>query len=144
MFARLIVDIANSNVDKLFTYAVPEELDVRPGHRVLVPFGRGNKPIEGFVIELADDALTDRTLKSVIKTLEPYTALNEDQLGLAKWICRAYDCTLCEALRLMLPAQLRGSRVKEKTVRTILLSPGLEVSTARASLLKKDGTPRSP
>lgn len=144
MFARLIVDIANSNVDKLFTYAIPEELDVKPGHRVLVPFGRGNKPIEGFVIELSETADTEYSIKSIIKTLEPYTALNDDQIELAKWIERAYDCTLCDALRLMLPAQLRGSRIKEKTVRTVLLAPGIDAEKARASLLKKDGTPRSP
>ena len=55
MFARVIVDIANSNVDRLFTYRIPEELDVREGHRVLVPFGRGNKPVEAFVIELCGE-----------------------------------------------------------------------------------------
>lgn len=144
MFARLIVDIANSNVDKLFTYAIPEELDVKPGHRVLVPFGRGNKPIEGFVIELSETKETDHSIKTIIRTLEPYTALNPDQLELAKWIERAYDCTLCDALRLMLPAQLRGSRVKEKTIRTIMTASGIDLSEARRSLLKKDGTSRSP
>ena len=143
MFARLIVDIANSNVDRLFTYSIPEELDVRPGHRVLVPFGRGNRPTEGFVIELADEAPEGVAVKSVIRTLEPYTALLPDQLELAKWIARAYDCTLCDALRLMLPAQLRGSRVKEKTVRTVALPEGIDTEAVRRSLMKKDGAPRS-
>lgn len=143
MFAKVIVDIANSNVDRLFTYRIPEELDVQNGHRVLVPFGRGNKPIEGFVIETADEADTSFELKDIIRTLEPYTALLPDQLELARWIARAYDCTLCDALRLMLPAQMRGHRVSEKIVRTVTIPEGLDVEAARASLLKKDGTPRA-
>ena len=143
MFARLIVDIANSNVDRLFTYSVPEELEVRKGHRVLVPFGRGNRPTEGFVIELADHAEGDFEVKSILRTLEPYTALLPDQIELARWISRAYHCTLCDALRLMLPAQLRGSRVKEKTVRTVKLAPGIDPVKARSSFLNKNGTAKS-
>ncbi|MBR3486729.1 MAG: primosomal protein N' [Clostridia bacterium] len=144
MFAKIIVDIANSNVDRLFTYSIPNELDVRPGHRVLVPFGRGNKPTEGFVIEVCPEYETDFPVKPLIRTMEPYTCLLEDQLELAKWIQKAYHCTLCDALRLMIPAQLRGSRVKEKTVRTVRIAEGLDAEAFRASLLKKDGCPRSP
>jgi primosomal protein N' (replication factor Y) len=140
----MIVDIANANVDRLFTYSIPEELDVRAGHRVLVPFGRSNKPTEAFVIETCEEYDTGFPVKSVIRTMEPYTALLPDQIELAKWIAKAYHCTLCDALRLMLPAQLRGSRVKEKTVRTVLLAEGVDAEAVRASLLKKDGTARSP
>ena len=144
MFARLIVDIANSNVDRLFTYAVPYGLTVLVGHRVLVPFGRGNRSTEGFVIELCNECDADFEIKSIIKTCEPYTVLLEEQIELAKWLKRAYHCTLCDALRLMIPAQMRGQRIKEKTVRTIKLAEGIDVERARGSLLKKDGTPRSP
>lgn len=143
MFARVIVDIANSNVDTLFTYRIPEELDVRKGHRVLVPFGRGNKPIEGFVTDIANEAEGSFEIKDIVRTLEPYTALLPDQLELAKWIARAYDCTLCDALRLMLPAEMRGKRIAEKTVRTVAIPDGIDKTAARASLLKKDGTPRA-
>ncbi|MBQ1893633.1 MAG: primosomal protein N' [Clostridia bacterium] len=144
MFAKLIVDIANSNVDRLFTYSVPEELDVRTGHRVLVPFGRSNKPTEAFVIELCEEYEADFSVKSVIRMMEPYPALLPEQIELAEWIARAYHCTLCDALRLMLPAQLRGSRVKEKTVRTVSIAPGADCGQIKAGMLKKDGTPRSP
>ena len=144
MFAKLIVDIANSNVDRLFTYSVPEELDVRIGHRVLVPFGRGNKPTEGFVTELCEEYDTGFPVKGIIRTMEPYPALLPEQVELAKWIARAYHCTLCDALRLMLPAQLRGSRVKEKTVRTVMLAQDIDREKVRAEMLKKDGRPRSP
>lgn len=126
MFARVIVDISNANVNRLFTYAVPEEISLCEGQRVIVPFGRGNRPIEGFVLELVDEPGTERELKSIVRTIEPYSALLPDQLKLADWMCKAYHCTTADALRVMIPAALRGSKVKEKkcalcTLRTILI-----------------------
>lgn len=143
MFARIIVDISNSNVDRLFTYSVPDDIVLSPGQRVLVPFGRGNKPTEGFVIELTEESLTTHTVKPILRRLEPYTALLPDQLRLAEWIRRAYHCTMADSLRVMIPALLRGSRVHEKKIRTLCIAPSLDRPAFRASLLKKDGTPKA-
>lgn len=145
MYARVIIDIAHSNVDRLFTYEIPEEMDVRPGHRVLVPFGAGNKPIEGFVLDVTDTFDDEGfRLKRVLKTLEPYTALTQEQIRLAYWIKESYHCLLVDALRLMIPAQLRGGRVKEKRMNTVCVAPGIDEKKAAASLMKKDGTSRAP
>ncbi len=38
-YANVIVDISASEVDRLFSYAVPEGLSLLPGHQVSVPFG---------------------------------------------------------------------------------------------------------
>ncbi|HPY85780.1 MAG TPA: hypothetical protein PLS20_12230, partial [Ruminococcus flavefaciens] len=40
--AEVAVSGTAYSFDMLFSYAVPEWLDVREGCRVLVPFGRGN------------------------------------------------------------------------------------------------------
>ena len=52
MIAEVIVGISHENLDKIFHYIVPKELEskVKIGLRVLVPFGRGNKKIEGYII----------------------------------------------------------------------------------------------
>lgn len=144
MFARVIVDISNANVNRLFTYAVPEEISLCEGQRVIVPFGRGNRPIEGFVLELVDEPGTERELKSIVRTIEPYPALLPDQLKLADWMCKAYHCTTADALRVMIPAALRSSKVKEKKVRTLHIADNIDIEAVRASMLKKDGTPRAP
>ena len=144
MFARVIVDISNANVNRLFTYAVPEEISLCEGQRVIVPFGRGNRPIEGFVLELVDEPGTERELKSIVRTIEPYSALLPDQLKLADWMCKAYHCTTADALRVMIPAALRSSKVKEKKVRTLHIADNIDIEAVRASMLKKDGTPRAP
>lgn len=144
LFARVIVDITNANVDRLFTYSVPEDMNVIPGHRVLVPFGKGNRKIEGFVVSISDTPETTVELKEIIKTMEPYTVLLEEQLQLAEWICVAYHCTRAEALRGMLPAVLRNPSVKEKTVRTVRIAEGLDISAAAESMKRKDGSIKSP
>ena len=46
MFAQVIVDIAHSQVDKIFEYSCPDNL--KAGSRVKVPFG--GREIDGFVI----------------------------------------------------------------------------------------------
>ena len=110
MYARVIIDIAHANVDRLFTYEIPEGLAVQAGHRVLVPFGAGNRKTEGFVLALSTETDVDRlALKPVLRTMEPYPALTEEQIALAHWIAEAYHCLLVDALRLLIPAQMRGA-----------------------------------
>ena len=38
MYAKVMVDVAHSNVDRLFTYEVPNDLAVTAGQRVLIPW----------------------------------------------------------------------------------------------------------
>ena len=51
MFAQVIVDIAHSEVDKIFEYSFSDEQITR-GSRVVVPFG--TKIIEGIVIDVKE------------------------------------------------------------------------------------------
>lgn len=147
MYAQVIVDIAHSNVDRLFTYLIPDDLEVAPGHRVLVPFGAGNKQLEGFVLRVSQappPAREHTSYKSIIKTLEPYTVLLDDQIQLALWLRKSYHCLIVDALRLMIPAELRGGRVREKKIRLVSLAQGLDAEAALASLQKKNGESRAP
>ena len=54
MYAQVIVDIAVEEVDRVFTYRVPQGMTVGPGYRVSVPFGPRMK--EGYVLKLTQDA----------------------------------------------------------------------------------------
>ena len=145
MYARVIIDIAHANVDRLFTYSVPEEVPVQAGQRVIVPFGAGNRKTEGFVLELAANTEVDPiAIKPILRTMELYPALTGEQIQLAYWIAGAYHCLLVDALRLLIPAQMRGGRVKEKTVRTVCLQEGLDVEQAKAALRTKAGVSRAP
>ena len=114
MYAEIIVDIASEQVDRVFTYAVPDTLSLQPGMRVKVPFGPREK--EGFVIRLKETADYDeKKIKPILAALEDYPALLPPLMELAWEIRGKAHCPLCEALRLMLPAEMRGGRIKVKT-----------------------------
>ena len=109
------MEIAAENVSRLFTYAVPDGIALVPGTRVLVPFGP--RRVEGYALRLRDDpgGVPPEKLKTIIRPLENYPALLPELVDLAYWLTEKTHCLPVEALRLMLPAQMRGGRVKEKT-----------------------------
>lgn len=119
MIAKVIVDVAHSEVDKVFDYIATDEIML--GGRVVVPFGK--REIEGFVVGLSDstDLPTDK-LKKVIRPLDDFTALTEETLKLAEFIRDRYHVPFALALRQFIPSELRGGRVREKTVLTVTLN----------------------
>ncbi len=52
MIAGVAVSAASFSMDKPFSYRVPRGVTVKPGVRVNVPFGRGNRPTEGVVLQV--------------------------------------------------------------------------------------------
>ena len=133
MYAEVIVDIAHTAVDRRFTYRIPEELPVSVGHHVLVPFGQGGHTKEGFVVALKETADYPE-IKDIRRIVERYPVLLPEQIALAEWMRESYHCLFVDALRLMIPAQLRGMRVTEKKVRTVKIPEGLDVNSALESL----------
>ena len=112
MLARVIVDIQNSEVDKVFDYEIPIHLPVRLGDRVLVPFG--NKKIEGYVVSLTEetDVPLDK-LKQVIAILDQNPIIKPEMLSLMEYMTEKYHLRKIDVLRLCIPSQLRGGRVKK-------------------------------
>lgn len=149
---EVIVDIAHANVDRLYSYRVPEGMLLSPGSHVLVPFGNGNRQREGFVIRVmeqeettvSDETQSSVTLKPLLRVIEPYPILTPEQIDLAYWMQKSYFCLLVDALRQMIPAQMRGGKVKEKIEKTIQLAHPEDADAQLLSLLDKSGKPRAP
>jgi len=120
MIAEVIVDISNSQVDKIFDYFCDDSLKV--GCRVVVPFGK--REIEGYVIGIkATSTCEDSKLKWVIKPLDRQPILTEESLSLLSFLKKRYNLRTVDVLRLFLPSDLRGGRVKELIKKTVYLSP---------------------
>lgn len=121
MTAQVAVEAAVYQIDRPFTYLVPDGMSLSPGMRVSVPFGRGNRTSEGIVLTLGDEsglsAQERSRLKSVIKTLDVEPLLDERGLRLAAFLRERYFCTFYDAVRAMLPAGLwvRASEVLSLT-----------------------------
>ena len=103
--ARIALSGVPYSADKLYSYLVPPELAdaCRAGVRVSVPFGRGNRRTEGFVLETLCEA-ADKPLKPVFTVLDEQPLLDASLLRLAKWMKARYFCTVYDALKTILPA----------------------------------------
>ncbi len=125
-YASVIVDVLNQDVDRIFTYQIPDTLTVCAGFRVLVPFGRqGN--IEGIVISLTDETdVPPEKIKSIYSCLDGQQVVNEEQIRLAAWIKKQYHTTMADALRLFIPSEVRGGKVKTKYIQMVKLSASVE------------------
>lgn len=119
MIAKVIVDVAHSEVDRVFDYISID--GVNEGDRVLVPFGR--QTIEGFVVGFSSASdLPYEKLKAIVKKLDDFSALSEETLRLAEFLRDTYHVPFALALRQFIPSELRGGKVKEKTVLIVTLS----------------------
>ena len=87
-YAKVIVRSNTFHTDNLFTYKIPEFLknQIYVGHRVLVPFGKGNKPTEAFVFKISDTLEEDMKLKEVVDVLD------EEPIFKNRYLCTYIDC----------------------------------------------------
>ena len=146
MYAQVIIDIAHAKVDHVFSYQVPEDMEIAPGDRVLVPFGKGNTPKEGYIIDISEEtAYRAGKIKTILKKEDTFSAFLPEQIELAKWMAVSYHCFMVDALRLMIPAQLRGPRVKELAARgkRRKKGPGTGGNTSTDQPSGKDCCPRA-
>lgn len=145
MYAKVIVDIANTAVDKTFDYRVPENLDLKSGQRVFVPFGNTKK--EGIILELLDSTeIPLNKLKSIISAIDDNVIITADQLKLAGYVREKYHSSLAFALRQMYPSKLRGQRISEKKAKMVTLKKlsNIELIELKESCMDKTGAVKYP
>ena len=102
MLAEIAISTAVYAMDKPYSYLVPEGMELRPGMRVSVPFGRGNRMVEGMVLTLSPG--TGEGLKTVAQALDSTPILSESMLRLAAFLRERYFCTFYDAIRTIFPA----------------------------------------
>ena len=104
MIGKIAVSAATFAIDKPYSYAIPENVTLTPGQRVMVPFGRGNRRCEGVVLSVEEGE--SRGLKVIEQVLDEKSLLMPSMLRLAAFLRERYFCTFYEAVRVMLPAGL--------------------------------------
>ncbi len=104
MIAKIAVSAATFAIDKPFSYRIPADMELQPGIRVQVPFGRGNRRTEGVVLSV--ESGNEEGLKTVDARLDDAPLLSETMLRLAAFMRERYFCSFYDAVRAMLPAGL--------------------------------------
>lgn len=107
-YAGVIIDISAEAIDRPFYYRIPESLRERmkPGLRVLVPFGTGNVKRRAYVVDLTDRVDLDETkVKDLIGIDEKAQAVDGKLIELATYMAEKYGSTLNQALMTALPVK---------------------------------------
>ena len=111
MFADIIVDLSVEALDRTFQYIIPKqwEGEVFAGCCVKIPFGRGNRLIRGYVMNITDQAAWPIERMKEISEIEKKELPVESKLiQLAAWIR-------------ILDEELYGmERVKQRIIETII------------------------
>jgi primosomal protein N' (replication factor Y) len=105
-YAEVIIETAHTDIDKVFHYKIPNNLtDLCIGMRVKVPFGRGDKKIEAYVIGFSDNTdIDDSRIKYIFEICDKYPIFTMETIELAKWMKDKYYCTLTECLQCIMPS----------------------------------------
>lgn len=140
MIAEVIVDVLNSEVDRIFDYEVPESFSVLRGDRILVPFG--NRQIEGFVMNLKDktDCPPDK-LKKIVKRFEDNPVILPELMDLIYYMRDFYHLRFVDIIRLVVPSQIRSGKVKELIEKWYYLADEEKVIKYISSLSKNAKNP---
>lgn len=118
MFADVIIDIRQEKLDKIFQYRIPEELEAKlqPGMEVIVPFGKGNREIKGYVTGICETCDYDLSkVKNITAISESGVEIEAKLIALAAWMRENYGGTMIQALKTVLPIkQKENARVKKR------------------------------
>lgn len=122
MYADIIVDISHEKVDRPFQYLVPPKLQdkLEEGMCVQIPFGRGNKLVKGYVIELTKECKFDPLkIKEIHSIAQDHMGVESRMIRLAAWIRKNYGSTMIQALKTVLPARKTVGQLKSRTIERI-------------------------
>lgn len=140
MIAEVIVDIAHSEVDKVFDYDCGG-LNVSVGSRVIVPFGK--MKIEGVVIALKQTSeFRANGIKKIIRLLDSSPAITKECIELLSFMRAKYHLTKASILRLFLPTEMRKGKVREKLVTFVRVNTDLDFEAALSSIPQRSKSER--
>lgn len=137
MYADIIVDISQEQLDKTFQYRIPPELEneVQIGVMVQIPFGRGNRLLTGYVIGIGS---TPKIPAEKIKDIDSVSQSGIQAVGrmiqLAAWLKKQYGSTMNQALKTVLPVK---EKVRQKEKKTVHLAVSKEKAAEYLALYEK-------
>ena len=112
LVAQIIVDVPLMQTDRPYSYLVPESMQgqITIGMRIHVPFGKGNRLLQGFVIGFGEQENVRKLpdLKSIAELLDYEPVLNQDQLDLADQMRHTVFSYKISILKSMLPGLLNS------------------------------------
>ena len=113
MLAQVAVSRNVRDFRDILTYRVPQKLAqlAQPGNSVMVPLGKGNQQVHGYIVALLDeDSTQGESYKEILEMVEVQNFLLPEQVELAVWISEYYLCSCYYVLEYMLPKYVRSKK----------------------------------
>ena len=106
-YADIIVDISAPNLDKSFTYEIPDELgELSIGTPVMIPFGAGNKQKKGYVCGIRSTRPEGNfKLKKIEGIVKNSLTIEDEFMALAYKMKTNYGGMLKDSLRTVIPVK---------------------------------------
>ncbi|GAB1475706.1 hypothetical protein MASR2M70_05380 [Bacillota bacterium] len=112
-YVNLIIDNNSNSTDRLYTYGSTVE-DLKPGDKVRVTFGRGNKEYEAYVHSL--EAGPDPKIKKYKQIIEkdPDISLPKDAIEISSFMKQRFFCRHIDGIKCFIPAGAAPKRKARK------------------------------
>ncbi len=143
LYANIIVDISHEKLDKSFQYIIPAGMEdkIHAGVLVNIPFGKGNKVITGYVIEVTNKPEFDVSkMKSIIEVAPKSVPIEAKLIGLASYIKKNYGSTMNQALKTVIPVKIQTKQIEKRKIS--LKISGDELSEYRTKFEKRNAVAR--
>ncbi|MDR1012924.1 MAG: primosomal protein N', partial [Lactobacillales bacterium] len=117
MYAHVIVDVPVFQTNRPYTYLIPQEFEevLVVGMRVSVPFGRGNRLLQGFVVDILSElpeVNSVHKIKEIQTLLDVAPVLNQELLQLADYMTQITFAFKIDCMQTMLPSVMRAGYTK--------------------------------
>ena len=131
MVAQVVVDVSNSEVDKIFDYLIPSEMQVEKGMRVAVNFA--GRDTEGYVVGIKDTTDYDMAkMKSISRILDDEVLIIPELFSLLDFMRQKYHLRYVDVLRLFVPSVLRSGKTKPLFESSVIMGDIDYTPTTRA------------
>lgn len=116
--AQVLVDVPTMQTNRPYSYQIPVawQSQVTPGMRVVVPFGRGKRRVQGFVLKLDETTNYDGDLKAIDAVVDLAPVLNHEALEMTEWLAESTFSFRITCAQTMLPAVMRAKYEKQLRV----------------------------
>ena len=133
MIARVLVDLNLPQVDRLFDFRVPGTLapNAKAGVRVRVPYGKAGKPVDGFIVELAETSDFEGELREILEVVSPAPVLKPDVYQLVRSVADRQVATAAEVIKNAIPP--RSVKVEKIWLDDNIQSAELNLETLEAA-----------
>lgn len=136
-YADIITDINSRELNKTFQYRIPSNLkdSVVCGSTVLIPFGKSDRQLQGYVLSISQKPLIDKErIKDIISVITDDALVEPLLVRLAAFISRYYGSTMAAALRVVFPVR---KKIAPKEKKYISLSAEYDICEEKRKLFIK-------